>query len=226
MSIFGMGPGEIFLILVVALIVFGPDRLPEVARQVGKTVRDFRRMTSSLTSEFQAVTAELTDEFSELKAVTQELQAELREIQNEVASVQQDVAGELNQAQQTLRFDGSDPSTAYASSATSTYATAGVAPASGLEATSMTNASENGASTPPRVASKEDPTADVSWLDSDELVVMARTSRPVNDSVTANGHMNGNANGHAAAALERPQRVIRAGRRATIAYRRPRLSRN
>ena len=226
MSIFGMGPGEIFLILVVALVVFGPDRLPDVMRQVGKTVREFRRVTSSLTAEFHAVTAELTDEFSELKAVTQELQAELREIQNEVASVQQDVAGELNQAQQALRFDGSEVSAGNSTSSTPAYGIAGVAPASGSEATSMIDSSGNGASNPPRVATREDPTADVSWLDADELVVMARTSRLVNAPALANGHMNGNGNGHAVTTLDRPQRVIREGRRATITYRRPRLSRN
>ena len=52
MNFLGMGPMELMLILVLALIVFGPGKLPEIAGQVGKTVRDFRRATSELSSEF------------------------------------------------------------------------------------------------------------------------------------------------------------------------------
>jgi TatA/E family protein of Tat protein translocase len=38
-----LGPAEILVILVIALLVFGPTRLPEVGRQVGRTMREFRR---------------------------------------------------------------------------------------------------------------------------------------------------------------------------------------
>ena len=38
-----LGPAEILVILVVALLVFGPHKLPEVGRQVGRTMREFRR---------------------------------------------------------------------------------------------------------------------------------------------------------------------------------------
>lgn len=50
---FGIGPQEIILILVGALIIFGPQRLPEIAAQIGKTIRDVRRMSDDLTGEFQ-----------------------------------------------------------------------------------------------------------------------------------------------------------------------------
>jgi TatA/E family protein of Tat protein translocase len=52
MNFLGMGPMELMLILVLALIVFGPGKLPEIAGQVGKAVRDFRRATTELSSEF------------------------------------------------------------------------------------------------------------------------------------------------------------------------------
>ena len=50
---FGIGPTELIVILVIGLIVLGPERLPQVAGQVGKAIRDFRRMSDDVTSEFQ-----------------------------------------------------------------------------------------------------------------------------------------------------------------------------
>jgi TatA/E family protein of Tat protein translocase len=40
---FGLGPPEILLIGVVALLVFGPKRLPELAKGLGKGIRDFKK---------------------------------------------------------------------------------------------------------------------------------------------------------------------------------------
>ena len=45
---FGLGFTEILVILVVALLVFGPDRLPELARNLGKGLAEFRRASSDL----------------------------------------------------------------------------------------------------------------------------------------------------------------------------------
>jgi sec-independent protein translocase protein TatB len=45
---FGMGMGELLLILVVALLVVGPDKLPTAARAIGKGIRDFRKHTQDL----------------------------------------------------------------------------------------------------------------------------------------------------------------------------------
>ena len=47
---FGMGMGELLLILVVALLVVGPDKLPNAARAIGKGIRDFRKHTQELQS--------------------------------------------------------------------------------------------------------------------------------------------------------------------------------
>lgn len=59
MDFFGLGFGEILLILVVILIIWGPGRLPEIARTLGKTMRAFRKATTDLTNE---VTKELNVE--------------------------------------------------------------------------------------------------------------------------------------------------------------------
>ena len=50
---FGIGTPELLVILIVALIVLGPQRLPEVARALGKGLAELRRATSGLTDELQ-----------------------------------------------------------------------------------------------------------------------------------------------------------------------------
>jgi TatA/E family protein of Tat protein translocase len=52
LNFLGMGPMELVLIMVLALIVFGPGKLPEIAGQIGKMVRDFRSATSEMSTEF------------------------------------------------------------------------------------------------------------------------------------------------------------------------------
>jgi len=56
MDFFGIGFGEVLLILILALIIWGPRRLPEIARTLGRTVRALRKATYDLTSQ---VTKEL-----------------------------------------------------------------------------------------------------------------------------------------------------------------------
>jgi Tat protein translocase TatB subunit len=45
---FNIGSGELALIAVVALLVLGPKRLPELARGIGKFMREFRRQTDEV----------------------------------------------------------------------------------------------------------------------------------------------------------------------------------
>jgi Tat protein translocase TatB subunit len=49
---FGIGPEELVLILIIALIVLGPERMPKVARDLGRVVGDLRRTSDQLREEF------------------------------------------------------------------------------------------------------------------------------------------------------------------------------
>jgi sec-independent protein translocase protein TatA len=53
-----LGPAEILVILVIALLVFGPDKMPDIAKQVGKGFREFRRVQQHLKSELRDVVSE------------------------------------------------------------------------------------------------------------------------------------------------------------------------
>src|SRR5207247_8497968 len=57
---FGVGPIELMVILVLALIVFGPEKLPEMMRSAGHAIREFQRYSSELTSTFQETQAEFS----------------------------------------------------------------------------------------------------------------------------------------------------------------------
>ena len=51
MDFFGMGMGEVLLILVVALIILGPGRIAEVGRTLGKMARTLKKATFDLTAQ-------------------------------------------------------------------------------------------------------------------------------------------------------------------------------
>jgi Tat protein translocase TatB subunit len=50
-----VGPAEILVILIVGLLVFGPQRLPEVGRQVGAALRELRKMQDTVRGELDMV---------------------------------------------------------------------------------------------------------------------------------------------------------------------------
>jgi Tat protein translocase TatB subunit len=68
---FGLGMGELLVIMAIALIFLGPKRLPDVATSLGKAIRSFRKATRELSSQLEI------DE--EVKAPLRELQSALRD---------------------------------------------------------------------------------------------------------------------------------------------------
>jgi sec-independent protein translocase protein TatB len=73
-----LGFFEILVILVVALLVVGPEKLPEYARKFGKMVRDLRKMTSNFTGEVTK-SLDMEDDFDDLKNTAKGLKGELDE---------------------------------------------------------------------------------------------------------------------------------------------------
>jgi Tat protein translocase TatB subunit len=97
MNFIGVGYGEILLILVAALIIFGPQRLPEVAGQAARWIRDARKMMTDLSSEFErnAGMKEFKQAIEgEIKGVKQELEGAGLSVKNDLSAA----AGTANSA--------------------------------------------------------------------------------------------------------------------------------
>jgi sec-independent protein translocase protein TatB len=149
MNLFGMGGPEIIVIMVVALIIFGPGKLPEIGAQVGKAVRDFRRATNDLTREFNDSTSDLRSTMDEMKgAVTQ--------VERETKELAQSIPASIEGAVAPSKSNGSTGSASAASPAADSAASAEpVATA---------------------VPTKDDPLADLESLDDEVFAEPTRTA--------------------------------------------------
>ena len=79
MNFFDMGPLEILLILIIALIIFGPGKIPEIARNLGRTVNALRKASFDITSQIkQELAVDEKDQPS--KADTDDNSAEQAEV--------------------------------------------------------------------------------------------------------------------------------------------------
>ncbi|HYD50805.1 MAG TPA: twin-arginine translocase TatA/TatE family subunit [Terriglobales bacterium] len=65
---FGIGVPELLVILVVALVIFGPGKLPEIGGALGKGIRDFKKSLESGPDEAAATKIDNKSESNEAKA--------------------------------------------------------------------------------------------------------------------------------------------------------------
>jgi len=130
MNVFGVGPLELIVIMIVALIFVGPERLPSLAADLARTIRELRKYTNSLAAEFNEVVQEIeketTGDRAEWKEIGQGLSDAVKSVSDEVSSAQSDAAGAPAPPAATLApthnaaTNGANPSDASAPAAEST----------------------------------------------------------------------------------------------------------
>ncbi|MBE3131521.1 MAG: twin-arginine translocase subunit TatB [Acidobacteria bacterium] len=81
-----IGPAELFLIFVIALLVFGPKKLPEIGRSVGKALREFKKTSDEIKGRIEEEI-----EASEIKDIRKDIRSGMDDIKSGVMSFQDDV---------------------------------------------------------------------------------------------------------------------------------------
>ncbi len=57
-----IGPMELILILVIALIIFGPKKLPEIGKAVGNAIREFKKHSSKVSDDLEEAVSGANEE--------------------------------------------------------------------------------------------------------------------------------------------------------------------
>jgi TatA/E family protein of Tat protein translocase len=81
-----IGLPELMVIMILALLVFGPKKLPEIGRTIGKAVREFKKSTDEIKDKFEEQIR--VDEFKSLKDDLKDLKKDIRE-----ADITKDLTG-------------------------------------------------------------------------------------------------------------------------------------
>jgi sec-independent protein translocase protein TatA len=78
---FGLGGTEIVIILVIALLLFGPRRLPEMGRSIGQSIREFQKGAKNIREEFENASGS-----KEIKEMKDDLAKPLEDIKADLKS--------------------------------------------------------------------------------------------------------------------------------------------
>lgn len=114
-----LGAGEILVIVLVALIVFGPERLPEISRKAGEWLAKAREMTRSVTETIDAEYGDMTEPIKNLKNQYDATMSDMRGIASSVTDMSielpeagRQAAGDRKQASDDAGVpDGHEPPT-------------------------------------------------------------------------------------------------------------------
>ncbi|NQT72865.1 MAG: twin-arginine translocase TatA/TatE family subunit [Chloroflexi bacterium] len=88
MDFYGIGLQEIFIVLLIALIVVGPQRLPQMALKLGQIMRRLRMVTSEMARD---ITEEVNRETTDLKS---DIAFDAKEIVKEIENIEKKEEGD------------------------------------------------------------------------------------------------------------------------------------
>lgn len=107
---------EILTIMLVILVIFGPQRLPEMARKAGGLVRKARTMATDLRREFEGEFSDVAEPLKEirreLKGVQQDMGSSLGSLSEEVAKAKAELESQVAESGEDAKqvLEGPTPS--------------------------------------------------------------------------------------------------------------------
>lgn len=90
---------EIFVIMIVVLLLFGADKLPEFAKAVGKGMRDFKKASDDIRREIETSTRDIRNEFNDIQnSVRQEVNDISDNIQKNISDTTGSIKADFQEA--------------------------------------------------------------------------------------------------------------------------------
>src|SRR5512133_2898330 len=97
----GLSGGEIFIVILVALMLFGAKSIPDIARGLGKAMREFKKATDEIKDELNRSDGSLND----LKQIRNDIEStvsnhipEIHSIENPLDDIKQDLNNTINKS--------------------------------------------------------------------------------------------------------------------------------
>lgn len=110
MEFLGIGYQELLLVLVLLLVVVGPERLPAMAYQIGRAVRTMQTYARAVRDEFKDEIDYLDDQYRTIKGEVDTMNATMRQEQAklnaELNATTKEVTTPLNEVKSTLDAEG------------------------------------------------------------------------------------------------------------------------
>jgi len=97
---------ELGLVMIIAVIVLGPERIPEVAVQLARAVRYLRGYATDATADIRAELSELTKEYDEVR---KELQEFRQSVTKDMTSITDEVDRTLKESRPIIEPGGEPP---------------------------------------------------------------------------------------------------------------------
>jgi len=112
-----IGMPQLLLILILALVIFGPKKLPDLGASLGKTIREFRDSTKDITDSIAKPIKEITDELAKpIQEINKEVVAPLKESMEGLdLNLSVDIANPLQSVTDSMTSIGKDISSSFTS---------------------------------------------------------------------------------------------------------------
>jgi sec-independent protein translocase protein TatB len=107
-SVAWLSAPDLLGIFIIALILFGPKQLPEVARQLGRAVRDLRKLSSEFTGSILNIQDDVTEATKPITSIFTESVQPVIETMTDVRSSASDMRGAVESATIAASIDSED----------------------------------------------------------------------------------------------------------------------